>query len=161
MNFSVVKSITIPEGNVVKIESGGITLYRINTELVCNPVLSIKAYKGYIENKMTVETNISGISNSLINKLVLLHIRTSKITDPYNLKYTTQGRTALSFKKSNIESQDTVTGGRFRTNISNNTNGSSVNRYYRAYLDYTDLDGKHKTLYSDPIEAKYSTVGSI
>ena len=163
MNFSEVKSITIPEGNVVKIESGGITLCKISTELVCNPVLSIQAYKGYVENKMTVEANISGISNSLINnangfKAFIIYIKASKISDPYTLKATTSGRVLLKFKEF---IGDTVTGAYIRSSATNNTSTSSVDYYYRAYINYTDLGGNTKILYSNPIKAKYSTVASI
>lgn len=163
MNFSKVKSITIPEGNVVKIESGGITLCKINTELVCKPVLSIKAYKGYVENKMTVEANISGISNSLINnvngsKASIIYIKASKISNPYTLKATTPGIVRAKFKEF---IGDTVTGAYIRTSATHNTSTSSVNYYYRAYINYTDLDGNTKILYSDPIKANYNTAASI
>lgn len=163
MNFSKVKSITIPEGNVVKIESGGITLCKINTELVCKPVLSIKAYKGYVENKMTVQANISGISNSLINnvngsKAFIIYIKASKISNPYTLIATTSGRILVKFEEF---IGDTVTGAYIRTSATHNTSTSSVNYYYRAYINYTDLDGNTKILYSDPIKANYNTAASI
>lgn len=163
MNFSEVKSIAIPEGNVVKIESGGIALYRKNIELVCNPVLTIQAYKGYVENRMTVEANLSGISSSLINAVDgfvggFIYIVASKISDPYSLKLTTSGRTNVRFTSF---IGDTVSGAYIRMSSTQNTSTSSLNRYYRAYINYIDLDGNTQYLYSDPIKASYNTAASI
>lgn len=163
MNFSEVKSITIPEGAVVKIESGGITLYRKNIELICNPVLTIRAYKGYVENKMTVEVNLSGISSSLINAVDgyvvgFIYILASKISDPYKLKIGTPGRTNIRFPSF---IGDTVSGAYIRSSATQNTSTNSAYRYYRAYINYTDLNGKTQYLYSDPIKASYKTAVSI
>ncbi|MGM9630042.1 hypothetical protein [Butyricicoccus sp.] len=165
MNFSEVKSVMIPEGEVEKIESGGVTLFQKHTELVCNPVLTIQAYKGLVEDRMTVEANLSGISSSLLNAINtngslggIIYIVASRISDPYSLKATTAGRIGVYFTKF---TGDTVTGAYIRTSSSGNTATSSSYRYYRAYINYTDLSGNTQYLYSDPIKASYKTAVSI
>lgn len=171
MNFSEVKALKIPEGNVIKIEEGGSILFEINKGPVCNPIISVQTYTGYEEDSLTVECNISGIDSSFINNFVdkykcaILIKKAASLSNPDDLTFDTPGRINVHFTA--IDG-DTITGGYTRfsfkpltTTLSSLKGYLTTYYYFRGYINYTDKDGNVIDLYSEPIKASYNSSPSI
>lgn len=152
MIFSEVKNITVPQGDIKKINlTDGTILYEYAESLVCDPVVGISLSRG-TSKKIKATSTLSGISNSLIIKFSLLYITKTELRNR-TLTINTPGRTQHSF---GITDLDTVNGIERAYNIKALKDFTVY--VFRSYVKYTNLSGSIRIAYSDQVEASYDSL---
>ena len=144
MIFENIKSIIIPEGNVVSIQdTEGLILWKSNSDPTIS--LSLSQYN----SKIKIDLSISNLKYENVQQITILYI---KYRAGLNLTINTSGAT----KRTITPTESSWSGNSWSTYTTLTPSSSSQKYMIRAYLKYTDLDGNTQTLYTDMITTSFN-----
>lgn len=154
MNFSSVKAITIPDGNVKKIHRGDAILWETPTELLSG--MSVSIYYKSKEKPNSTATTATYSFTVNIKGIPAEYVQSFGVTMYYYMSATAWRETSTAHNAELLSTDDTM------DSVSKTVTFTGADRSYTSasfvgFLKYTDLDGSTKTLATKRVSSVYGS----
>jgi hypothetical protein len=143
MNFSSVKAITIPEGNVKKVQRGDTILWETPVELLSGMSVSIYYARKNKPNSTATTATYSFTVN--IKGIPAEYVQSFGVTMFYYNTATMMREVSTAYQAELLSTDDTIKGVT-KTVTFTGADRSYTSASFVGFLKYTDLDGSTKTL---------------